>query len=301
MNNHECIDKAKDKFQCRQDSRRGFIKGVGLATPVVFTLASRSVLGAQCLSEMMSGNMSHTGSGSCVLGANPSSWRGMTVGNNPYAAETIISINGNSFIKSISSGGTPKTTANLTPSIKVKGSWSKDKESLTGSCTVYFETTPSIEGTYSWFGGIRYGVQNKYVTKVTKITDDKNKDKEITAEITIEEVLTPLNIASKFNLTSKQKLTSNKSSPTTFILYEFVDGDTYNDLFGGGDARPLREILNKNVNTDQAYLVVAMLNAKYYKDYVLSEDDVKELASSNNPKIPPNYTNLQHFLSSTWQ
>ena len=62
------------------EKRRRFIKGAGLAAPVVLTLSSPSVFGAAgfCLSQVMSGNTSHVVTGSCALGNNPSYWRNPT-------------------------------------------------------------------------------------------------------------------------------------------------------------------------------------------------------------------------------
>ena len=54
-------------------SRRKLTK-VGVAAPVIMTLGSKPVFGAQCLSEMMSGNMSQTGDGSCRLGSSYDRW-----------------------------------------------------------------------------------------------------------------------------------------------------------------------------------------------------------------------------------
>ena len=51
-------------------SRRKLTK-VGVAAPVIMTLGSKPVFGAQCLSEMMSGNASADVKGSCVWGTSP--------------------------------------------------------------------------------------------------------------------------------------------------------------------------------------------------------------------------------------
>ena len=51
-------------------SRRKLAK-IGVAAPVIMTLASRPVFGAQCLSQMMSGNASADVNGSCNLGNSP--------------------------------------------------------------------------------------------------------------------------------------------------------------------------------------------------------------------------------------
>ena len=56
-------------------SRRKLAK-VGAAAPVIMTLASKPVFGAQCLSQMMSGNMSQQGNGGCDMGFSPGAWKG---------------------------------------------------------------------------------------------------------------------------------------------------------------------------------------------------------------------------------
>lgn len=54
-------------------SRRAFARA-GMAAPVFLTLASRPVLGAQCLSQMMSGNASQISDGSCEPGFGIETW-----------------------------------------------------------------------------------------------------------------------------------------------------------------------------------------------------------------------------------
>ena len=55
--------------------RRGIAKA-GLAAPVIMTLVSKPVFGAQCLSQIMSGNISpHVGEGSCSLGKGNAFWK----------------------------------------------------------------------------------------------------------------------------------------------------------------------------------------------------------------------------------
>jgi len=70
-------EQSNDKQDLDQDvdlSRRKLAK-VGVAAPVIMTLASKPVFGgALCLSQMMSGNMSQTGDGSCRLGLNYDTW-----------------------------------------------------------------------------------------------------------------------------------------------------------------------------------------------------------------------------------
>ena len=61
--------------------RRGIAKA-GLAAPVIMTLVSKPVFGAQCLSQIMSGNISpHVGEGSCSLGVGNAVWKNPTSKN----------------------------------------------------------------------------------------------------------------------------------------------------------------------------------------------------------------------------
>lgn len=53
--------------------RRRFAK-LAFGAPVLMTLASRPVLAGQCLSNMMSGNLSDPNRGQCVTGLSPGGW-----------------------------------------------------------------------------------------------------------------------------------------------------------------------------------------------------------------------------------
>lgn len=53
------------------DLGRRKLAKIGAAAPVIMTLASKPVFGAQCLSQMMSGNASADVTGSCALGTSP--------------------------------------------------------------------------------------------------------------------------------------------------------------------------------------------------------------------------------------
>jgi hypothetical protein len=55
-------------------SRRHFSR-LGAATPILLTLASRPVFGGNCLSNMMSGNLSDPDRGQCGPGWSPGGWR----------------------------------------------------------------------------------------------------------------------------------------------------------------------------------------------------------------------------------
>lgn len=62
------------ELQQQIDKKRRFIGKAGLVTPVLATLASRPVFGAQCISQQLSGNISQTGPGSCATGHPISYW-----------------------------------------------------------------------------------------------------------------------------------------------------------------------------------------------------------------------------------
>jgi len=50
------------------------IAGAGIGAPILMTLASRPALGAPCLSNMLSGNLSNPDRGMCVTGWSPGAW-----------------------------------------------------------------------------------------------------------------------------------------------------------------------------------------------------------------------------------
>lgn len=56
------------------DRTRRRLTAAGLGAPVIMTLASRPVFGAQCLSNMMSGNLSDPNRGTCQSGFSPGAW-----------------------------------------------------------------------------------------------------------------------------------------------------------------------------------------------------------------------------------
>lgn len=85
MSNQEPQNQEKTAEEPALEKRRRFIKGAGVAAPVVLTLSSPSVFGALCTSEIMSGNDSqHTGGGSCAKGYPPSYWKTQTSFPFPY-------------------------------------------------------------------------------------------------------------------------------------------------------------------------------------------------------------------------
>lgn len=70
-----------DKSSGISKSRRSFTKS-GIAAPVIVSLASKPVFGAQCLSNTLSINQSHPTS-ACWGGWSPGAWKGPTGAGNP--------------------------------------------------------------------------------------------------------------------------------------------------------------------------------------------------------------------------
>lgn len=104
------------------EKRRRFIKSAAVAAPVVLTLSSPSVFGVQCLSQVMSGNVSHVDAGSCALGQNPFYWRnpanrtawttaGFKYGTKGEGANTCSNYSGGTAFNAIASGSTILTSA----------------------------------------------------------------------------------------------------------------------------------------------------------------------------------------------
>lgn len=62
-------------YEAIKNSGRRKLTGIGLGVPVILTLASRSVLAAQCMSNILSGNLSDPDRDSnCSLGWSPGGW-----------------------------------------------------------------------------------------------------------------------------------------------------------------------------------------------------------------------------------
>lgn len=56
------------------DAKRRRLAKLGVGAPVMMSLASRPVFGGQCLSNMMSGNLSDPNRGNCTKGWSPGGW-----------------------------------------------------------------------------------------------------------------------------------------------------------------------------------------------------------------------------------
>lgn len=67
-------DETQGASQVVDKSRRSFAKA-GMAAPVIMTMASRPVFGAQCLSDMLSTTQSHAPTSNCWGGLSPGFWR----------------------------------------------------------------------------------------------------------------------------------------------------------------------------------------------------------------------------------
>ena len=122
MSNQEPHNQGETK-EAGVEKRRRFIKGAGIGAPVILTLSSPSVFGAFCRSEIMSGNESHMGAGSCVLGDSRNHWKdpnnsgewtsgGLNYGtptSNPPSTTDCSVYTGGTFFTAIFGSGSPKT------------------------------------------------------------------------------------------------------------------------------------------------------------------------------------------------
>ena len=65
----------KDRTSDNIDTSRRGLSKLGVALPVMMTLASKPVLGANCLSNALSGNLSDPTRGNCGFGWSPGGWK----------------------------------------------------------------------------------------------------------------------------------------------------------------------------------------------------------------------------------
>lgn len=72
-NTTDSLDTALNQKTVSNAKRRA-LSVLGVGAPVVLTLASRSVLAGQCLSNMLSGNLSDPNRGHCQKGCSPGGW-----------------------------------------------------------------------------------------------------------------------------------------------------------------------------------------------------------------------------------
>lgn len=105
MNNQELHNRSKAAENADVNTRRRFLKSTGVAAPVILTFASPSVFGVGCLSQQLSGNLSHPGD-SCVIGHNPAYWKSPANESSWTAGGYTYKMSGNGALCSGYSGGT---------------------------------------------------------------------------------------------------------------------------------------------------------------------------------------------------
>jgi len=110
MSNQEPQNQNKITEEAAVERRRRFIKGAAAATPVILTLVSPSVLGAQaeCLSQQISGNAS-LNAPACQQGDGPAKWLSMSSWPGNFVRSTSGSCSG---VNSTFLGGTHFNAAN---------------------------------------------------------------------------------------------------------------------------------------------------------------------------------------------
>lgn len=305
MNNQEQVSQVNSNSKTVVDNRRRFIKGA-IAAPAVLTLSSGSVFAAaQCVSQILSGNISNQDNASCVLGTSVAVWASsVSLDKNPLNSATIDRSKqtgrGETCVQSVSQDiNESATTKEIVVRAKLPTKASKDVKESSDNVVdfkIKLKSKPNKEDVFTWAGGLQYGIQKKYENNVEEISYLKNGEWKEVDEITVTEIpATSLTKDDKFQI----KAGTITKEQNLGDYYEFEGGVTSDAVFKDSDNRTFREILTKHSDTDKAYLVAAILNAKYYNNYVLSEADVKELASSSNPKVPPGHT-LKSFLAATW-
>ena len=306
MSNQEPQNQNKTKEEAAVEKRRRFIKGAGIAAPVVFSLANRSAFGAAqlCLSQQLSGNMSHVaGAGSCVSGFGPTVWRGST---------KIASI------KSVTTPSNPIIT-NKEVLITV------DPKKPSGAKVRIGRTISDQKDTYKWIGtDFEFGdlTIRTYTTNITRITSGGYS----VAKIKVA-TLDPIPLGNHVNLSYHDipalvkgsecqhikileyldsKPHTSVSVPTGTIPspklpkangHDFTGGTTFNKVFGAGPNTPMRQLLLDETVSELHFCVAALLNAATIPNYVMTKDQV--IALYNGGSIPPGYNNLAAFLAST--
>ena len=335
MSNQEPQNQGKINEDADVQKRRRFIKGASVATPVVLTLANRSVFGAaqQCLSQQISGNMSHVGEGSCESGQPPTAWRGNLNGQPiPTIGTSITNI-------SVNGQGPRIVRDEVMIDKKVTASFIGNPYPP-GTKVKIVQNIKVIKQTYYWYGtNFIYG--DLFTTEITtKIFKGTNFTTNVFEEITVEQLTSSTPDIDKYNpphvvVQAKFKTgtqwaytnadgTKNPDGTTTAlniwpIGYTFVKplpakcsdfaagtGTTMDAAFNGTGASslPMREILCTDPSSHDSYCVTAMLNASYNQppiNYVMTVDQVKAVCA-NPPTCPypPGYNSLWDFLASTW-
>ena len=334
MSNQEPQNQDKTNEDTDVQKRRRFIKGASVAAPVVLTLANRSVFGntLPCLSQQISGNMSHIGEGSCESGQPPTAWRG-NYNNQPIpiigTAITNITPNGQPVVVRDEEMINKQVIASYTgnsypPGTKVK----------------IVQNIKVIKKTYYWYGtNFIYG--DLFITEInTRIFRGTNFTNNVFEEITVEQVTSAAPNTDKYNppkvvvgakfKTGTQWAYTNAdgtknpddttstlsiwpsgyslASPLPAKCSDFASGTgtTMQAAFGdpGASSISMREILCANASSHDSFCSTAMLNASYNLppiNYVCTVEQVKALcANPPTSPYPPGYASVWDFFASTW-
>ncbi len=277
-----------------------------LSAPVVLTLPGRTAFGAQCLSQVMSGNMSQVGTGSCELGRSPSTWANAGVGSG------VASI---SLSAALSSGPVISTVIDKDVFATVYG--------VDNTRVHITEITTTTKHVYQW-SGMDFIYGELYIVKT--VTTLKT-DIDTLPSITVTNANPPMDTSPNINNgsvttgvalnTGTRWAYANGGSQTEVFSpsidavnslpaakpSDFVGGTAFNHFsaFGAGSAVAMREILNANSASNEAICVAALLNASYTPsiNYALDAQQVRDLANGLG-MVPPGYTSVFGFLSSTW-
>jgi len=285
------------------EKRRRFIKGAGLAAPVVLSLANRSAFGAAkgCLSQQVSGNISEAGAGSCSSGSLVTVW-------NP-TNQTIGTTKGNIALS---------TTQTTTPI--VTASWTAG-----GKAYVLTATITQKGSSYIWSGtSYVYGILTTQTITLSLTRNGSSIESGsftfpmsgVTTNPTGSTLFTTL-FPSGANFTIGTTYYTYISNPATGALTKalsavgslsrsyFSGGTAYNSISAfSGSSITTSMLANLSVAGLNANSVAALLNAAYTPastpPYVLTVAQVKGLcATPPTEKLPPN-TTLTTFLASTF-
>ena len=285
------------------EKRRRFIKGAGLAAPVVLSLANRSAFGAAkgCLSQQVSGNISEAGAGSCSSGSLVTVW-------NP-TNQTIGTTKGNIALS---------TTQTTTPI--VTASWTAG-----GKAYVLTATITQKGSSYIWSGtSYVYGILTTQTITLSLTRNGSSIESGsftfpmsgVTTNPTGSTLFTTL-FPSGASFTIGTTYYTYISNPATGALTKalsavgslsrsyFSGGTAYNSISAfSGSSITTSMLANLSVAGLNANSVAALLNAAYMPastpPYVLTVAQVKGLcATPPTEKLPPN-TTLTTFLASTF-
>lgn len=294
----EKLKPADSQVQPVDQSKRSLTKA-GITLPVIMTLAGRPAFGGQtpCISQRMSGNMSHHDEGSCVTGLSPEQWKDKFI-----------------FVEPANGDVNTETTLDICANVLGQNQKVRIRREVT--------SFPLRNYVWSYDGsnslGISYG-SLALIRERTYINIEVGQNEAISQEVTISSLTsctgnhTPVGSLSVGQIIKPGTIMKYQGSNcTTDGVYsestsldpiitptccDYTGGVTFVTLFGYGPDTPIREILC-DVNNDLASCVAAMLNALAISDYVMTPDQVKAICSSGVSPVPG--SSLDEFLQSTW-